>query len=149
MRERDMVSVARIVVGQFPVALVSEPICLADEHLAARIAVQPFVDWLLDRTEMPQQRWRGHVERAKNEAAVRVDPRHLGEIILVVADQLAGKAVRPRYATELAGVGEIPAMIGALKRAAVALFPAADRGAAVGAAIVESTDPALLVAGDQ
>ena len=49
---------------------------------------------------------------------------------------------------QLAGVEEVPAVVRALERARVALVPAAQRGAAMGAAIVERADLAFLVAHD-
>ena len=44
MRIGDVIAVARIVVGELPVALVPEPVGLTDDDLAAGIAVEPFVD---------------------------------------------------------------------------------------------------------
>ena len=44
MREHDMIAVAGIVVGELPVAVVFQPIGLADRDLAAGMAVEPFVE---------------------------------------------------------------------------------------------------------
>ena len=46
MREHDVIAVAGIVVGELPVAFVAEPVRLADDDLAAGLAVEPFVDRL-------------------------------------------------------------------------------------------------------
>ncbi len=93
------------------------------------------------------QRQRVHVERAEDEAAIRFDARHLREIVFRVA-QIGRVAFRPGYAAQSAVVEKIPAVIRALKRFAVALVPAAQGGAAMGAAIVQRADLAFGVAHD-
>ena len=97
--------------------------------------------------EMLGERQRVEIERAEDEAAIGVDPRHLGQIVFRIA-HVGGVAFGPRHAAQLAGVEEVPAVIGALERFAVALLPAAQRRAAMGAAIVERADFSLAVAHD-
>ena len=58
MRIHHVIAVAGIVVGELPVALVLEAVGLADHDLAAGVAVEPFVDRLLDRPEIIDQRRR-------------------------------------------------------------------------------------------
>ena len=88
-----------------------------------------------------------HVERDKDEAAVGFHARHLRHVVLRLAE-IAGIAVRPRHAAQLAGVEEVPAVIRALERARIALVPAAQRRAAMGAAVVERADRAVHIAHD-
>ena len=80
-------------------------------------------------------------------AAIGFHARHLREIVFRIAHVL-GIAVGPRHAAQPPGVEKIPAVIGALERLRVALVPAAQRGAAMGAAIVERADFAVAVAHD-
>ena len=90
-------------------------------------------------------RRRAEIERAEDEAAIGLHARHLREVELRVLKS-RGIAVRPRHAAKLAGVAEIPAVIRALKRARIALVPAAKRGAAVGAAVEQRANGAFGVA---
>ena len=147
VRIGDVVAVARVVVGELPVALVLDAVRLAHHHLAAGIAVEPLVDDRRDRAEVLDERQRVHVERAEDEAAIGFHARHLRDVVLRVA-QVGRVAVRPRHAAQLAGVVEIPAVIRALEVPRVALLEAAQRGAAMGAAVVQRADLALAVAHD-
>ena len=81
----------------------------------------------------------------EDEAAIAVDPRHLRDVELRVLE-IAGIAVRPRHRAQLAGVEEAPAVIGAGEDARRALFLAAQRGAAMGAAVEQRADFAVGVA---
>jgi len=147
MRIGDVIAVARIVVGELPIALVAKTIGLADRDRAAGIAVEPLVDDLCDRAKMLGKRQRVHVQRGEDEAAIGFDPRHLRDVVFRIAHVL-GIAFRPRHAAQFAGVEEVPAMIRALERFRVALVPAAQRGAAMGAAVVQRADLAVRVAHD-
>ncbi len=145
MGEHDVVAVARIIVGELPVALVFQPVRLAHLDLAVGLAVEPLVDRLGDGAEIIEERWRIGVERAEDEAAIAVDPRHLRDVELRVLE-VAGIAVGPRHRAQLAAVEIAPAVIGAGEDACVALFLAAERGAAVGAAVEQRPDLAVAVA---
>ena len=145
VREHDVIAVAGIVVGELPVALVFEPVGLADRDLALGLAVEPFVDRLGDGAEIIEQRRRIGIERREDEAAIAVDARHLRDVEFRVLE-IAGIAVGPRHRAQLAGVEIAPAVIGAGEDARRALLLAAERGAAVGAAVEQRADFALRVA---
>ena len=112
MREHHVIAVAGIVVGEFPVALVFEPVRLAHRDLPAGLPVEPFVERFRDRAEIVDQRRRLRVERGENEAAVALDARHLRHVEFRIGE-VASVTVRPRHRTQLAGVEIAPAMIGA------------------------------------
>ena len=145
VREHDVIAVAGIVVGELPVALELEPVRLADRDLAAGLAVEPFVDRLGDGAEIVDERRRIGIERREDEAAIAVDARHLRDVELRVLE-VAGIAVRPRHRAQLAGVEVAPAVIGAGEDARRALVLAAQRGAAMGAAVEQRADLAVRVA---
>ncbi len=146
VRVQHVVAVARIVVGEFPVALVFDPVGLADHDLAARIAVQPFVDRLSDRTEMLTDRRRRRVQCPEDEAAIGFHARHLREVELRIFGKVFTIALGPWHAAQFAIVEEIPAVIRALERPLVAFLEAAQRGPAMGTAVVERTDDPVAVA---
>ena len=87
------------------------------------------------------------IERAEDEAAIRFHARHLRDVVFRIA-HVVGIALRPRHAAQLAGVEEIPAVVRALERFGVALVPAAQRRAAMGAAVVQRADFSVAVAHD-
>ena len=147
VRVDDVIAVARVVVGELPVALVLDAVRLAHLELAAGIAQHPVVDRLRDRPEVLDERQRIHVERAEDEAAIALHARHLRDIVLGIA-HVAGITVRPRHAAELAGVGEIPAVIGALEMPRIALLQPAQRRAAMRAAVEQHAHFSLAVAHD-
>ena len=78
VRIGDVITVARIVVGELPVALVPKPVRFAHDDLAAGIATKPLVDDCGDGPEMLVERQRVEVERAENKTVVRFHARHLG-----------------------------------------------------------------------
>src|SRR5262249_61165377 len=100
--------------------------------LARGMCADLWVNGLSGRPEPVAQRRRIEVERAEDEAAIGVDARHLRDVEFRILE-VAGVAVGPRHAPQFSGVEEIPAVIRALERLRVALVPAAQRGAAVGA----------------
>ena len=144
VREHNVIAITGIVVGELPVALVFEPVGLADRDLAAGLAVEPFVDRPSDGAEIIEQRWRVRVERAENKAAIAVDARHLGDVEPGLAE-VAGIAVGPRHRAQLAGIEIAPAVIGTGEDAGGALVLAAERGAAMGAAVEQRADFSLRV----
>ncbi len=142
-----MIAVAGIVVGELPIAFEAEAVGLADHDPAPGIAIEPFVDHSRDRPEMLGERQRVEIERTEDETAIGLHARHLRQIVFRIA-HVTGVAVRPGYAAQPAGIEEIPAVVRALERLAVALVEAAQRRAAMGAAVIERADFPLGVAHD-
>src|SRR4029450_7843469 len=137
-------AVAGIVVGELPVAFVFEPVRLADANLSLGLAVEPFVDRLGDGAEIVDERGRLGIERREDEAAIAVHARHLRDVVPRVVE-VARIAVGPRDGAQLSGVEIAPAMIRAGEYARRAPVLAAQRRAAVGAAVEQGTDLAVRV----
>ena len=137
-----MIAVAGVVIGELPVALVSETICLADRNLSAGLAVEPLIDGLGDCAEIFEQRRRIGVESCENKSTVAIDAWYLCHVEFRILE-VTGIAVRPRHGAQLSGIEEAPAVIGALEKASRALFLATERGAAMGAAVEQRPDLAV------
>src|SRR5580698_4716719 len=97
-----MVTVAGIVVSELPVALVFDPVGLADHNLAAGIAVEPLVDRLSDRTEVIADRGSIDIQRSEYEAAIRFHARHLREVELGILCRILPIALGPWHPAQLA-----------------------------------------------
>ena len=99
---------------------------------------------LRDGAEIFQQRRRLGIERPEDESAVAVHARHLRHVEFRILE-VAGIAIRPRHGAQLAGIEKAPAVIGACEETRRALLLAAERGAAMGAAVEQRADLALRV----
>src|SRR5205823_12341338 len=82
---------------------------------------------------------------AEDEAAVALDARHLREVVFAVSE-IAGVALGPGHAAQLAAVEVGPAVVRALEGAGIAARLAADAGAAVRAAVEEGAQLAAGIA---
>src|SRR5262249_44262708 len=122
-----------------------EAVRLADRNLAARLTVEPFVDRFGDGAEIVKERRRVEVERAEDETAIAVDAWDLRDVVLRILE-VAGIAVGPWHCRQLAGIEIAPAMIRAREGARRAPVLAAERGAAMGAAVEQCADHPLRVA---
>ncbi len=139
-----MVAVAGIVVGELPVALVFESVRLADANLSLGLSVEPFVDRFGNGAEIVEERGRIGIERGKDETAIAVHAWHLRNVVLGIVE-VARITVRPRNGAQLSRVEIAPAVIRAGEYARRAPVLAAQRRAAVGTAIEQSTDLAVRV----
>src|SRR5204862_364357 len=113
----------------------------------AGIAVEPFVDRLPGAAEVLGERGRIGIQRAEDEAAIALDARHLGEVVLAVAE-IAGVALGPGHAAQLAAVEVGPAVIRALEGRRIAFRLAAHARAAMRAAVEKRAQLAGRVARD-
>ena len=145
VREHHVIAVGGVVVGELPVALVLEPVRLAESNAAPGVPVEPFVDRFGRRTQVLGERRRSGIQRPEHEASVALDPRHLRQVELRIPE-VARVAVGPGNAAQLAAVEVRPAVVRALKGLRGPSVLPAERGAAVGAAIVERADRAPAVA---
>src|SRR6266852_4513913 len=100
-----MIAVAGVIVGELPVALVSEPVRLADRDLSAGLAVEPLINRLGDRAEIFEQRRCIGIESCKNESTIAVDARYLRDIEFRILE-VAGISVGPGDPPQLSGVEE-------------------------------------------
>src|ERR1700691_2299864 len=145
MRIGDVITIAGIIIGELPIRLEAKAVRFADHDPAPGIAVEPFVDDRRDRSEMLGERQRVQIKRTEDKTAIRLNARHLRQIVFWIAHVL-GVAVWARYTAQPAGIEEVPAVVVALERLAVALVKAAKRRAAMGAAIIKRADLSLSVA---
>src|SRR5258706_11287570 len=98
------------------------------------MTIEPFIDRLRDRPEIVDKRRHIRIERCKDETAIALDTRHLRDVELRFLE-VAGIAVGPRHGAKLAGVEIAPAMIRAREGPRRAPLLAAQRRAAMGAAV--------------
>ena len=147
MGEGGVQSIAGVVPRQLPVAPVDHALAVAHLDAPRRGPVHEPVDQRPGRAEPLRETGCIEVERAEDQAAVRAQPRHLGQAVVGFV-KVRRVALTEGHVDEVAAVGVGPAVVGALEAPGRTALGLAHARGPVGAAVEQGVQAAVLVAGD-